>query len=594
MLRGVASQIGGVLLSVGSGSGSGPASTYARTAPLTPALPIQQVPRVTPAAPGFAPLSQTPRGLTDAAEYARTYEALFGRVSSRLGPTNPRWSTFSGELKPETIAAAIEQANAGLPFQLCDMLRRAVENDAHLAGCVLQSFSAIVAKPDSIDPIPSLARDPVGISVAHWLRAVREQVADFDAARFALLWAEGTRFAGAENIYGWRRITWYRADGQRVSREYLVPIKLEIVEPRAFRFDTETDEPLLWLQGDYIPLPAGKFVFHVAHGISQIRERGGFGRAVLYLHAIKQWAIRDAALYLHLYGLNQGVISYNQKVYEYPEFQENVRRVIETLGQGGIPTVPADLFKLDFVAPPAQNALVHTQFADWLNSEITKAVTAGGPLQMSSSGGSQGLGDVHAEGAYSTQVLRAQNLCDSIRRDTWSPTLQLNRFRLLSDLADLPGVRVSADDILAALPAYTPQIDRISDPEKRQKVLSQAMKDGCPVSLTQYRAALQIDAPKDEKDALKGVGIPIPSSGAVVSAVDASGGVLAPSPNSETPTTTPVLHKLNPEVGEGTSVGVELLEPAPTNEPLAAPISEGRSTATRARRTSKRRPQEKK
>jgi hypothetical protein len=68
---------------------------------------------------------------------------LFGRVSSRLGPTNPRWTTFSGELKPEVITSAIEQANAGLPFQFCDMLRRAVENDAHLAGCVLQAFAAI-------------------------------------------------------------------------------------------------------------------------------------------------------------------------------------------------------------------------------------------------------------------------------------------------------------------------------------------------------------------------------------------------------------------------------------------------------------------
>lgn len=515
-------------------------------------------------------------------------------MSSRLGPTNPRWSTFSGELKPEVITAAIEQANAGLPFTFCDMLRRAVENDAHLAGCVLQAFSAIVAKPDSIDPIPSLARDPVGISVAHWLRAVREQVADFDAARFALLWAEGQGYAGAENIYGVRRVTWYRADGKRISREYVVPVKLEVVEGRAFRFDTESDEPLLWLQGDYIPLPPGKFIFHSAHKISQIRERGGFGRSVLYLHAIKQWAIRDAALYLHLYGLNQGVISYDEKKYQYEEIKENVRRVIETLGQGGIPAVPADQFNLSFVAPPPQNALVHTQFADWLNSEITKAVTAGGPLQMSSSGGSQGLGDVHAEGAYSAQLLRAQNLCDSIRRDVWSPALQLNQYRLLSDLADLPGARVTVADIVAALPAYTPQIDRLSDPVKRQQVLSNAMKDGCPVSLTQYRAALQIDAPRDEADTLKGVGIPIPSSGAVVSAVDASGGVLAPSPNAETPTTTPVLHKLNPESGDPASVQVELLQPGPTNPALAGPIAEGRSAAKRARRTPKRmRPQEK-
>jgi len=298
LLRDVAAQIGGALLNASG-----------RHVP-TPAPRIQQTPIVTPPAPGFAPLSQTPRNQTNAREYAQAYDALFGRVSSRLGPTNPRWTTFSGELKPEVITSAIEQANAGLPFQFCDMLRRAVENDAHLAGCVLQAFAAIVAKPDSIDPPASLVRDPVAQSVAHWLRAVREQVADFDAARFALLWAEATRFAGAENIFGWRKVTWYRADGKRISRQYLVPVKLEIVEARAFRFDVETDEPLLWLQGDYIPLPAGKFIFHVAHGISQIRERGGFGRAVLFLHAIKQWAIRDAALYLHLYGLNQGIISY--------------------------------------------------------------------------------------------------------------------------------------------------------------------------------------------------------------------------------------------------------------------------------------------
>jgi hypothetical protein len=579
LLRDVAAQIGGALLNASG-----------RHVP-TPAPRIQQTPIVTPPAPGFAPLSQTPRNQTNAREYAQAYDALFGRVSSRLGPTNPRWTTFSGELKPEVITSAIEQANAGLPFQFCDMLRRAVENDAHLAGCVLQAFAAIVAKPDSIDPPASLVRDPVAQSVAHWLRAVREQVADFDAARFALLWAEATRFAGAENIFGWRKVTWYRADGKRISRQYLVPVKLEIVEARAFRFDVETDEPLLWLQGDYIPLPAGKFIFHVAHGISQIRERGGFGRAVLFLHAIKQWAIRDAALYLHLYGLNQGIISYDQKVYEYPEFKQNVQRVIEAIGQGAIPQVPADLFKLDFVAPSAQNALVHTQFGDWLNGEITKAVTAGGPLQMSTTGGSQGLGDVHADGAYSTQLLRAQNLCDSIRRDTWSPTLQLNQYRLLSDLADLPGIGVTPDDIVAALPAYTPQIDRVSDPEKRQKILSQAMLDGCSVSVTQYRAVLQIDAPRDEADTLKGAGIPIPSSGAVVSAVDASGGVLAPSPNAETPTTAPVLHSLNPEAPLEQPATVAVPQPTgSTNPALTKPKAE-ESAASRTPRRRRAPPQ---
>lgn len=218
-LRGLAEQVGKALLSVAGGSP--PSATSA-----TPAPPIRQVPQVTPSAPGFAPLSLTPTDQTSYAELARTQEALFGKISNRLGPTNPRWSTFQGELKPEVITAALEQANAGLPFTYCDMLRRAVENDSHFAGCVLQAFSAIVAKPDSIDPPASLARDPVAVSVAHWLRAVREQVEDFDDARFALLWAEGAGYSSAENVYGWRRVTWYREDGRRISRMYVVPVKL--------------------------------------------------------------------------------------------------------------------------------------------------------------------------------------------------------------------------------------------------------------------------------------------------------------------------------------------------------------------------------
>ena len=223
--------------------------------------------------------------------------------------------------------------------------------------------------------------------------------------------------------------------------------------------------------------------------------------------------------------------------------------MIATFGQGGIPTVPIDVFRLRTDTPGPDGALVHTKAADWVNSEMTKAVTGGGPLQMASGGGSTGLGDVHAEGAFAAQLLRAQNLCDSITRDLWWPTLQLNAYRLAEDLRVLP-VPVAPEDVLASLPRYTPQIDRVSDPEKKQKILSQAMKDGCPVSLRQYRAALQIDAPVDEADTLKGVGVPIPSSGAVVSAVDASGGVLAPSPNGDIPTTSPVLHSLNPAAGQ--------------------------------------------
>lgn len=499
--------------------------------------PVKEAPQVAPPAPGFAPFYTQAHDQTEYAVLARNFESLFGRISTKLGPTNPRWSTFTGEMKPEDILAAMDKANLGYPFVLCDMMRRAVENDAHLAGTVWSTFSPIVAKKDSIDPPATLARDPLAISVANWLRAVREQVKDFDGARFALLWAEGQGYAAAENIYGMRRVVWFTADGRRVCGEYCVPIKLEIVEGRSFQFDIDTDEPRLWLQGDYVTLPPAKFIFHVAHGVTQIRERRGFMRSCLVLHAIKQWCIRDLAVYLHLYGIPQVLMQYDQTKVQYEKAKEIAAQIAQNLGQGGVGIVPSTHVNLISDMPPVNGALVHSEAGSWLNTEMTKAVTGGGPLTMESTGGGYNLGMTHAEGAYNTAVLRARNLCDSIREQLWSPTLQLNKYRLASELGEKP------EDIVAVLPAYVPQIDREVDAEKRQKIFSQAMVDGCPVSLTQYRAAMQLDAPKDEEDKLLGKGTPIPSSGAVVSAVDASEGVVAPMPNAQGEQETPELKK---------------------------------------------------
>lgn len=491
---------------------------------LTPGPKIQQIPQVAKAAPGFEPRYQTPTNFTNIGAVTRSWEALFGKISTRLGPTNPRWSTFSGDLKPETIIGAMDQANAGIPFVLCDMFRRAIENDAHLAGVTYQAFSPIVAKPDAIDPPAALATDTVAINIAAWQRAVRDQIPDYDQARFALLWGEGQGWSSAEIVWGIRRVTWFRHDKKRISRNYCIPVKLEIVEGRAFRFDTETDRPLLWIDGDYVPLPPAKFIFHVANGFSQIRERRGFMRSCLFLHAIKQWCVRDLAEYLHIYGIPQMTAEYDPKQYEYPEAQAIAAEVAKYLGQGGVPTVPIDQFRLRSDTPLPDGALVHTQAADWLDAQMTKVVTLG-PLTMQT-GGSYGLGEVHAEGAYNGQVLRAKNLCTTLRNDLWWPALQLNQYRIAEDLGD-----ATPEDVLAAQPFYQPQIDRETDPEKSQKIFSQAMVDGCPVSLTQYRAKLQLDAPKDKEDALLGKGVPIPSSGAVIPSVEASKGAVAPMPN---------------------------------------------------------------
>lgn len=511
------------------------AGGFAPPEPPSP-LGLTKIPEVAKPAPGFTPQFQQWRDQSNFAEMARQFEALLGKTSTLLGPTNPRWSTFSGELTPELITGAIERCNQGYPFQICDMFRRAYENDTHLQGVVPFAFAPIITSPDRLEPPEALARDPQAVSQANWARSVREQIEDFDGTRFALLWGEGQSHASAENIWGFRRIIWYRADGKRISREYLVPVQHEIVDGRSFQFDTVTDEPLLWLQGDYATLPPAKFIFHTAHGITSIRERRGFMRSCLFLHAIKQWCIRDLATYLHLYGIPQLILEYTDKFeFQYPEAKKIAEELIRIYGQGGIPTVPANQVAVRHVGPAPEGALVHKEAASWLNTEMTIAVTSSGPLTLQDGGGNYGLGDVHAAGGLPPQQMRANNLCKTLRRDLWNPAFQLNRYRLAEDMADLPGAWVTPDDVMSALPRYTIQLEREPDMEKRQRVFSKAMEDGEPVSRIQYRAALQLDPPRNEEDTLRGKGTPIPSSGAVVSAVDASEGVVAPNPNQNGP-----------------------------------------------------------
>lgn len=488
--------------------------------------PIVPSPQNAKPAPGFNYWWQSAHDFSQAARQAQEFEALFGKISTRLGPTNPRWSTISGDLKPEEIARAMDRANAGYPFELCDMFRRAVENDAHLAGTISATFAPIVAKSDAITPMPSLTRDPCAISVANFLRAVREQIEGLNAARYALLWAEGQGYAAAEIIYGMRQVIWFTHDGKRVSDTYCVPVKLEIVEGRSFQFDIESDEPRLWLQGDYISLPPGKFIFHVAHGVTQTRERHGFMRSCLPLSAIKNWCVRDLAIYLHLYGIPQVIMQYDQTKFQYEKAQEIARKLAEQLGQGGVGTVPTTHVNFESGLPLPNGALVHPEAASWLNTEITKAVTGGGPLTMESSGGGYNLGITHAAGAFQTAILRAGNLCDSQRLQMYSPTLQLNQYRLAHQLGYTP------DDIVRSLSHVAPQVEREIDQEKRQRVFSAAMEDGCTVSIKQYRAENQLDAPESDEDTLRGKAVPIPSSGGVIPAVDASEGVILPQPNS--------------------------------------------------------------
>lgn len=478
-------------------------------------------------ATGFAPPPYTGERINPVTEaLGERFAALFGSTATRLAPTNPRWTTFTGQMSPENIAAAMELANIGKPYRYLDMCRRAIENDAHLGGIIEQRNAAILAKPDRHTPPPMLRTFALAKSVANWNRAVREQVKDYDRVRYGLLLGDGFGFAGAEIIWDYRRLLWVDGDGRRRSGTYLVPVKLELVEPRSFTFDMESDEPLLWQQGGARPLPWGKFVFHVANGHSTIVERNGYMRACLYLHAMKQWTLRDMSIYLHIYGVPQLLAEYNPAQFSYDEARALIRDVLSWYGEGAIPTTQRGGIDVRQVGAPTQWALVHSEAAEFLNREMTKRVALSS-LTYEEGGSNYAATNSHAEGAFDGATVRARNLCGTLRRDLYAPCLQMNALLLRGELG------APAEDIMAALSHYDVRMERNIDPKDRQQIMRTAAEDGFRVSQEQYGHDLDLDEAFNDADVLPGKAVSVPSSGAAVGAQAASEGVTAPEPASE-------------------------------------------------------------
>lgn len=440
-------------------------------------------------------------------------ELLFNRMTVNPGPVQTRFSTFGGQLTPESIANAINLANMGEPFQFADLCDMVIEKDAHLGGVIEQRISGIIGKPDRIEPPEHFQGDEVAVSVANWMTAVKAQIENWDDARFGLLFADGVGYTGAEVIYDYRPLSWVDGTGNKRHGTYLVPKTLEIVHPKHFVFDLKTGDPLLWLQGGYLALPPGKFVFHRCFGFSPLSERRGFMRSCVWLHAMKHWSLRDMSIFLHEYGIPQMIAEYDGKRMSHEEAKKLTELLLRQWGQGKIVTSDEGLNVREAGVAPS-GSLVHRDAAQFLNGEISKRVLYSN-LTVDSSGGpgSYGLGGIHENAAFDGKLLSAMKLCTSLRRGVFAPTLELNAAVLAKELQTPP------EQIRARLCGYTSRIERETGME-RASIYELAGRAGVKTSIAQFRHDLHLNSPKDKDDVMGSEAVTISASSKINKGID--------------------------------------------------------------------------
>jgi phage gp29-like protein len=485
---------------------------------------------VAPAAKGFDPPRFAGGGVTNVnnnpqlTKQANSVDALFGRITYGAGPTYTRNSSYPAQgLEPYRIREILREADLGIVYRKAELDEQILERDAHLRGIDLARKVEVSGKPFRVQ---ARNETPVAVALANWIRNVCEEIDSLDQAFEDLLSANGRGYSASEISWQFERSRIQTPSGEFRLVEMLIPSRLDYVHQKHFTFDQFTDEPYLIMPSANLSLPRGKFIFHATSGTGLI-ERRGFMRACIWLHAAKQWALRDWLVFLHIYGIPQLEGVYDDTKFEADDARALYESVLRDFGQG-IPAIHGQDFEIKITQPPTGGTAQspHAAMIGWANAEMSKVVQ-GETLTTEVGGvGSYAVGDVHADVKHAIVTGDARKLAKTMRSDLFYPLVEMNLEALCETLGASP------EEIKASIPTMAWRIDRETTPEQRASIISMAINDwGMEVDEEQQRDEFALNKPRPGSKPLPGKAQVLKQGDVSVGTIDASDGAKGVAPD---------------------------------------------------------------
>lgn len=445
----------------------------------------------------------------------RSADAMFGRVSYGAGPTFTRYSSYPASgISPERITAILKECDNGNPLRKAELDEQVLERDAHLGGIDYARKVEVSGKPFRVQ---ARNETPVALSIAKFVRSVVDEIDAFDQGLEDLLGASGRGYSVSEIIWKFDDVRFPDLNGKPIKAQVLRPCSLEYVHQKHFRFDLVTDEPYLLIGNGEVSLPPWKFVFHSAAGTG-IVERRGYMRSVVWLHAAKQWSMRDWLVYEHLYGLPQIEGIYDSDIALQDTHRTIYEKILQDFGQG-IPAIHPRDFEVKITPPPSggKSDDVHGAIIGMCNAEMSKRVQ-GETLTTEMGGtGSYNASETHADTKHAFIRGDARKLGHTIRRELFHAILELNAGTLARALG------VNEEEIMDVVPFMIWRIDRETNPEARARIISMAINEwGMSVDEDQTRDEFGIDHPKSGSEPLAGAALKVTRGGKLVGSLGAS------------------------------------------------------------------------
>lgn len=454
----------------------------------TPRIVAPRAPNLPPQGAGQSRVSPPQQAI------ANDFAALLGRLSYAAGPTKSRYSSMPATgLTPERIYAAHQSARLGYPLQKAELDEEVLDRDAHLYGLGQARTVEVSGKPLKLRPFNET---PVAALLASFCEAVLNDLDGFDQDVEDLLTATGRGYACSEISWALRNVRCSTSTGKRQTLQVLRPASLDWLNPKHFQFDETTDEPLLVLGTGLVRLPPGKFVFHASSGTGLI-ERRGYMQQCVWLHAIKQWSLRDWVVYSNLFGVPQILGKYTGDRDTLDQERGVYEAVLRDFGQGK-PAIVSDEFQIEVENPPAggKSDDVFGALIGWSNAEMSKRVQ-GQTLTTEIGGqGSYALGEVQADVKHAIVKSDARKLAQTLRSDLLRPMIILNSATLCE------AFDTTLDELLSCIPRLYWRIERETTPEVRQRIFAGLQSTGLELDEEQLREEFGVDAPRPGSKAL--------------------------------------------------------------------------------------------
>lgn len=318
----------------------------------------------------------------------------------------------SSGLTPPRLAAILKAAETGDIRAQCELFQDMEEKDAHLLAEIGKRRRALTTVDwEVIPPRDATAAEK---AEADWLNEVMQDLPDFEDLLFDLLDAIGKGFCCIE------------LDWERYGNEWM-PAAFNYREASWFQLDTPTRTELRLRDGT----PEGQalnpfgWIVHTHKAKSGYVARGGLHRVLAWPYLFKNYAVRDLAEFLEIYGLPV-------RLGKYPNGATNTEKstllnAVVSIGHNAAGIIPEGML-IEFKEAAKGTHEPFDWMVQWAERSMSKAIL-GGTLTSQADGktSTNALGNVHNEVRHDLLKSDAKQIATTLRQYLLYPLLVLNK-----------------------------------------------------------------------------------------------------------------------------------------------------------------------